>query len=238
MTLDSAKVVYDAGGRMVVLKPEGKTPAWRGYLTNRRPSPPTMRECMVAGCGVGIVPGSIRSAVMDLDGGQDPAALWREAGEGWLRLPTLRGEHRYFDATGQVTKLPWTAFGCYGDLVEARGYVKLHRDGLQVLAEALPHRKAAPLGQLDLFLNSGQEATRRERFGKAEVETVKVVVAPGTILEEVPRGARWPALWDATRFWAYPQSKGDRPGHLDGPCASLRGGFQLPLSVADGDPPP
>ena len=205
MTLDAEQVVYDAGGRMVVLRPAGKIPAWRGYLTNRRPSPSTVGDCLLAGCGVGIVPGSIRSAVLDLDGGQDPAALWREAGEGWLRLPTHRGEHRYFDATGQVTKLPWAAFGCYGDLVEASGYVMLHRDGLQVLAEALPHRKAAPLGQLDLFLNS----SRRERFRKAEVDTVRVVVPPGTILEEVPRGARWNALWDAVRFWAYPQSMGD-----------------------------
>ena len=234
VTLDAEQVVYDAGGRMVVLRPAGKIPAWRGYLTNRRPSPSTVGDCLLAGCGVGIVPGSIRSAVLDLDGGQDPAALWREAGEGWLRLPTHRGEHRYFDATGQVTKLPWAAFGCYGDLVEASGYVMLHRDGLQVLAEALPHRKAAPLGQLDLFLNS----SRRERFRKAEVDTVRVVVPPGTIIEEVPRRSTLERALGRRPVLGLPTVHGGRPRRLDGPCAGLRGGIERPAPVSDGDPPP
>ena len=203
--LPAADVVYSAGGRLVVLRSDSKVPAWRGWLRNRRPRPATVVSALEVGCGLGVVPGTLSSVVLDHDHG-DPAELFHAAGDGWLHLPTPRGSHRYYDACG-ITRRPFEAHGCRGDLVEKKGYVCLHGDGLLQLADALPQRTPAPL-QTDLFGPAPEKPPSR-RGRDADQRTVTALVPPQTILEEVPRGARWPALWDAVRFWAYPQQMGE-----------------------------
>ena len=87
-----------------------------------------------------------------------------------------------------------------GDLI-GTGYVKLHGDGLAVLADAIEYRVPAPL-QPDLFLTALPPEP-------PESSTAFAPVRWSAFLEEVEPGAREVSLFHAVRFWAYAQRMGD-----------------------------
>ena len=90
-----------------------------------------------------------------------------------------------------------------GDLI-GTGYVKLHGDGLEVLAGAIEHRVPAPL-QLDLFLRKHPPPPGRKTSSSTKTKAVK----PSPFLEEVQPGARKVSLFECVRYWAYAQRMGD-----------------------------
>ena len=116
------------------------------------------------------------------------------------------------DATAApVSRAPWSMGSTSGDLI-GTGYVKLHGDGLEDLADAIEYRVPAPL-QLDLFLRKHPPPGSRRRKapppGREKSTTGSKAVEPSPFLEEVQPGARWVSLFDAVRFWAYAQHPGD-----------------------------
>ena len=188
--------VYDAGGRMVILRPDTKVPAWKGFLRCRRPTPGTLVTSLERGFGLGAVPGSFtpRLLAVDVDQG-DAANLWRLVGEPGAKLHN--GAHGLFDGRPGLTKRPFSGLaGCAGDLIQDGGYIALHGDGLYRLADALLTWKAAPI-QLDLF--GALRATRRP---EKAVTTLQEIVTPA-ILEAVQPGARNNSLFDVVRYYAY-----------------------------------
>lgn len=190
---------------MVLLRPDTKLPAWKGFLRCRRPTPPTVLTALADGFGLGAVPGSftLRLLAVDVDQGE-AANLWRLVGEPGAKLHN--GAHGLFDGTPGFTKRPFSGVGgCSGDLIQDGGYIALHGDdGLYRLAGALLTWKAAPI-QLDLFSpTEPQRATRRpEEAEKAAVTVSEGEIVASAVLESVQPGARNNSLFDVVRHFAY-----------------------------------
>ena len=55
-------------------------------------------------------------------------------------MPSRRGRHAYYDDDTPRANATWAALGCRGDIRGAKGYLVLHEDGCERLAEALDHR--------------------------------------------------------------------------------------------------
>ena len=128
--------IYDAGGHFVLCAPS-KRPIWRGW--NRlRPTADVAALHRADDDPVGIVPWSLHSTALDVDHG-DPRALLEQFAA-WADLPSRRGRHAYYDDDTPRANATWAARGCRGDIRGAKGYLVLHEDGCERLAEALDHR--------------------------------------------------------------------------------------------------
>ena len=195
--MNAARQLQHRGGHFVLLA-EGKRPAWRGW-NQRRPPLRLVEEHAAAGL-VGIIPASVRAVVVDVDHGPQETVT-AATGEPWAVLGTRRGSHLWYDApAAPVSRTAWTMGTASGDLI-GTGYVKLHGDGLEVLAESIEHRVPAPL-QPDLFLTALPP-------DPPESSSTFVPVAWSPFLEEVQPGAREVSLFHAVRFWAYAQRMDD-----------------------------
>ena len=188
-------------GAHFVLLAEGKRPAWRGW-NQRRPPLQLIDEHASTG-RLGIIPASVRAVVVDVDAGT-PETVTAATGAPWAVTGTRRGVHLWYDATAApVSRAPWSMGSTSGDLI-GTGYVKLHGDGLEVLAAAIEHRVPAPL-QLDLFLRKHPPPPGRKTSSSTKTKAVK----PSPFLEEVQPGARKVSLFECVRYWAYAQRMGD-----------------------------
>ena len=206
--MNAARHLQHMGGHFVLLA-EGKRPAWRGW--NQRRPPLHLIEDHASTGRLGIIPASVGGIVVDVDAGT-PETVTAATGAPWAVLGTRRGSHLWYDApTAPVSRTAWTMGTASGDLI-GTGYVKLHGDGLEVLAESIEHRVPAPL-QTDLFLRKHPPPGSRKRKappppGREKLTTGSKAV-PSAFLEEVQPGARWVSLFDAVRFWSYAQRLGD-----------------------------
>ena len=148
----------------------------------------------------------------DVDHG-DPRALLEQFAA-WADLPSRRGRHAYYDDDTPRANATWAALGCRGDIRGAKGYLVLHEDGCERLAEALDHRvpgtRPFPRDLFDLGLGDPAVAS-------APVPTLKRGPLPvrdaGAVvdlpLDRVWPGARHNTHFDQVRWWAYAQARGD-----------------------------
>ena len=134
----------------------------------------------------------------------------------------------------------WAALGCRGDIRGAKGYLVLHADGCERLAEALDHRvpgtRPFPRDLFDVGLGdpavaSAPVPTRRDPLPVREGPVVDLH------LERVWPGARHNAHFDQVRWWAYAQTRGD---DLRAWCArvesyALRQNERFPVPVPETD---
>ena len=157
---------------------------------------------------LGIIPWSLHSTALDVDQG-DPSALFDNYFP-WADIPSRRGRHAYFDDSEPRRNGKWEAYGCRGDIRGGRGFLVLHADGPERLADALASRKeGAHRLPLDLFELVGYEPVLREPKPKTSIARQPAVVAsPITLnLELTRQGHRNIALFDVVRMWAYMQVK-------------------------------
>ena len=193
-------------GAHFVLLAEGKRPAWWGW-NQRRPPLQLVDEHASTG-RLGIIPASVRAVVVDVDHGPRETVT-SATGAPWAVLGTRRGVHLWYDApAAPVSRTAWSMGSTSGDLI-GTGYVKLHGDGLAVLAGAIEHRVPAPL-QLDLFLRKHPPPKSTTGGGPCNPSTCRSkAVEPSPFLEEVQPGGRWESLYGAVRFWVYAQHPGE-----------------------------
>ena len=200
--------IYDAGGHFVLCAPS-KRPIWRGW--NRlRPTADVTALHRAEDGPVGIVPWSLRSTALDVDHG-DPRALFAQFAA-WADLPSRRGRHAYYDDDEPRGNATWAALGCRGDVRGAKGYLVLHEDGCERLADALSRRvpgaRPFPRDLFDLGLGDPAIAlapvpTRRDPLPVREGPVVDLH------LERVYPGARHTAHFNQVRWWSYAQTRGN-----------------------------
>ena len=97
---------------------------------------------------LGIVPWSITRTGVDVDSGD-----WRQLPEAWASYETPRGHHLYYADGQRRGNRRWRAKGCAGDIRGGAGYLVLHGDAAQRLADALESStRQLPLFDPELFL--------------------------------------------------------------------------------------
>ena len=133
----------------------------------------------------------------------------------WALIASKRrgGLHAYYDDTESRGNSKWAALGCSGEVRGGKGYLILHNDGPEVLAEALERRvEGARAWPCDLFEMAGLPpvVAVREPMPFAEVREPELDRSPliELPLEQIQGGGRNNALFDQVRLWAYQQSKG------------------------------
>ena len=236
MTATPEARIYDVGGHFVLCAPS-KRPIWRGW--NRlRPTADVAALHRAEDGPVGIVPWSLHSTALDVDHG-DPRALLEQFAA-WADLPSRRGRHAYYDDDEPRANATWAALGCRGDIRGAKGYLVLHADGCERLADALARRvpgaRPFPRDLFDLGLGDPAGAS-------APVPTLRgpLPVRAGAVvdlhLDRVWPGARHNAHFDQVRWWAYAQARGD---DLRAWCArvesyALRQNERFPVPVPEAD---
>lgn len=196
----------EAGAHFVLCR-ENKRPLWMRWQ-RRRPSADVAQSHLDGAHGpLGVVPWSLRSTALDVDQG-DPSELFDHY-EPWADVPSRRGRHFYFDDDQPRRNSKWEAYGCSGDIRGARGFIVLHRDGPERLADALDRRREGDHRiPLDLFELVGLAPVLREPKPKTRIARQQAVSAPITInLEQTRIGNRNIALFDAVRTWSYAQMK-------------------------------
>ena len=208
MTATAEARIYDAGWHFVLCAPS-KRPIWRGW--NRlRPTADVAALHRAEDGPVGIVPWSLHSTALDVDHG-DPRALFEQFAA-WADLPSRRGRHAYYDDDEPRANTTWAALGCRGDIRGAKGYLVLHADGCERLAEALDHRvpgtRPFPRDLFDLGLGdpavaSAPVPTRRDPL------PVRAGAVVDLQLDRVWPGARHTAHFNQVRWWAYAQTRGN-----------------------------
>ena len=126
----------------------------------------------------------------DVDHG-DPRALLEQFAA-WADLPSRRGRHAYYDDDTPRANATWAALGCRGDIRGAKGYLVLHEDGCERLAEALDHRvpgtRPFPRDLFDLGLGDPAVAS-------APVPTLKrgpLLVRDAGAVVDLPLDRVWP----------------------------------------------
>ena len=232
--------IYDAGGHFVLCTPS-KRPIWRRW--NRRRPPAEVAELHRSEDGLlGIIPWSLQSSALDVDHG-DPRNLF-EHYDPWVDLPSRRGRHAYYDDDKPRANATWAALGCRGDVRSAKGYLVLHEDGCERLAEALNHRvpgaRPFPRDLFDLGLGAPAVASApvpalsRDPLAPLPVRDGPVV---DLHLETVRPGARHIAHFDQVRWWAYSQERGAdlRPWLARVESYALRQNERFPVPVAEAD---
>ena len=196
-------------GAHLVLCHLDKRPMWVRWQ-KRRPDAGVAQRHLEGDDGLlGVIPWSLHSTALDVDQG-DPHELFDNFAP-WADVPSRRGRHFYFDDDQPRRNSKWEAYGCSGDVRSGRGFLILHRDGPERLADALASRKVgAHRLPLDLFELVGYEPVLREPKPKTSIARQPAVVAsPINVNLELTRvGRRNIALFDVVRMWAYMQVKG------------------------------
>ena len=204
--LNSITKLDDAGAHLVLCRPD-KRPLWRAWQ-RRRPGADTALAHLDSERGpLGVIPASLRSTALDVDTG-DPIHLFGEYPP-WAAIPSRRGMHGYFDDSHSRGNSTWSSHGCSGDVRSGRGFLVLHMDGPERLADALDRRV---FGEhrlpRDLFELSGYAPVLRDSTPHVDVARQPSISAPLTINLELTRvGHRNISLFNQVRMWAYVQSK-------------------------------
>ena len=157
---------------------------------------------------LGIIPWSLHSTALDVDQG-DPSALFDNYFP-WADIPSRRGRHAYFDDDQPRGNSKWSSYGCSGDVRSGRGFLLLHADGPERLADALDRRTyGAHHLPRDLFELVGLAPVLREPKPVTSIARQKApAVAPINVNLELTRiGHRNIALFDSVRTWAYVQMR-------------------------------
>ena len=172
-------------------------------------------DCVLAHPGnVGIIPFSLLTSALDVDKGEPHQLSLLHPPLVILRSQRPGGEHLYYRDDKPRGNQQWSALGCSGEVRSAKGYLILHHDAPVLLAHALANDKAEcffPAGLLEPV-----EPADVGRLGEVPLDDLDVpgsdqlrLLTPGApILEQVQKGRRNIALFDAVRFWAYQAAKG------------------------------
>jgi len=197
----SIRTLQKHGAHFVLVR--DKRPIWRGWQ-RRRPS----TDVLLAHRGnIGLMPASIGTSALDVDQG-DPRELLAHH-PCWATLPSRRrdGRHLYYRDDRARGNDKWEAYGCRGEVRSGRGFLVLWDNGAERLAAAVRRGPAGVLfpGDLPLFEAAGivlpkqlpPDATRRQ----LQVQPARRLVE----LAAVAIGDRNQAVFDVTRWWAYPQ---------------------------------
>ena len=165
---------------------------------------------------IGLVPFSVSTSALDVDEG-NPAALA-------LCHPPLvscssrrpGGEHLYYRDDIPRSNRRWAAFGCSGEVRSNSGYLILHGDAPMLLAEALanvPNVQWECKFPAHILEGDASDDVRRASCSAAadpaDPQRILPPLPPGAPpeLEQVQKGRRNIALFDALRFWAYEEVK-------------------------------
>lgn len=225
--------LYQAGAHFVLAYRDGtrKRPSWDGWQ-HRRPALDVVQahEASASGRLVGIIPWSLRRTVLDQDLGDPRQMLLFHPAE--LVLPSDRAgrNHLYYPDSAGRANGAWSAFGAGGEIRSAHGYVILYGAGPQLLADAVAaNRLAQATFPADLFEWAGVPAPDGKSKSSRRPRTDAPVAVTGASvrgrrasllasypwrdgeidLERIYPGVRNHALFDAVRFWAYVQHRGD-----------------------------
>ena len=229
-----------AGAHFVLCTPD-KKPIWNGW-PRRRPTAEAAAIHRREDGLLGIIPWSLRSTGLDVDAG-DPEQLF-SAFVPLVEFASKRrgGRHAYYDDTEPRGNSKWAAFGCSGEVRGSKGYLILHNNGLELLAEVLERRvEGARAWPRDLFEMAGLPPVEaREPMPFAEVREPELERSPliKLPLERTKVGGRGNALFDQVRLWAYQQSKG--PSLIDWKragaslCAPTKRAFLYSLRALSG----
>ena len=203
-----------AGAHLVLCLPN-KRPIWPRW-NRRKPSADVAITHLETEGPLGVIPWSLRSSALDIDFG-DPDALLK-AFAPWADIPSRKGSHAYFDDDRPRSNSKWAALGCSGEVRSAKGYLVLHGDGLERLADALgrrvPGARPFPRDLFDVGLGDGDplvvidvpvSAPRSPPVLVLNLDLENVVL--NLDLENVLPGRRNIALFDQVRVWAYRQPK-------------------------------
>ena len=195
-----------AGAHLVLCRPD-KRPLWRVWQ-KRRPSAAVAQTHVDGAHGpLGVIPWSLRSTALDVDEG-DPLILFGEY-QPWVDIPSRRGHHAYYDDDRPRGNAKWSSHGCRGDIRSGKGFLVLHQDGAERLADALDRRT---FGEhrlpRDLFELAGLAPVLSEPKPAVSIARQPAVEAPIHLNLELTRiGHRHITLFHAIRTWAYVQSK-------------------------------
>lgn len=194
-------------GAHFVLCDIDKSPDWsyRGGRWNKHPAPADIAAeyHRRAGRMLGMIPFSIDTTCVDVDGG-DPAEF-EEQYPALLQLPTRRvgGEHLYYADDKPRRNLKGERLGIKFDVRGAHGYVVLHTaDAPARIVDALDHPPAGAVtfGRLarDLWELEGLAPLPLTR-GMVVRQAGRQIVVPDVNLEQVKRGERNESLFYVVR---------------------------------------
>ena len=209
---ESIKTIIAAGGRLILLKDfpaadrRAKEPIdgvpWKRYK-------PTLDVLMAHPGRLGLVPASIHSTALDVDRG-DPHSLPIS----WVEYPSRRpgGKHLWYAETQQFKDCAWEAAGCSGE-IRSKGYLIPWNGGIQRIAGAILDGRQMSLFPfpVDLIKELVQERGSELYIPGREKRSAPVPRSlwyPGMELERVQVGARYVALFEHLRKWAYRQRRG------------------------------
>ena len=208
-TDDGVARLVSAGAHLVLCRPD-KRPLWRGWQKRRPSADVSVAHLDGAHGPIGVVPWSLHSTALDVDQG-DPGELFDNYAP-WADIKSRRGAHYYYDDDQPRGNAKWSRHGCSGDIRGARGFLVLHQDGPERLADALDRRTYGEHRlPRDLFELAGLEAVLGDPTpAPIAAESVTESAAPIQIdLERVIKGGRGVALFNQCRWWSYAQGKGD-----------------------------
>ena len=201
------EALHDRGAHFVLL--DGKAPAgtdWAKWTEGPRPPVDAVVGYAeaVGRDALGLVPWSLGLSGLDLDFGR-PADLEREF-PALASYPSARGRHVYYLDLEPRPGWPWKCSACGGHVRSAGAYLKLHGDGLLVLAEALAEQPALfELTQPGLFgfplrCPEHEAELRRRRLAGPE-RSARPVPLPD--LSRVRKGRRNVSVFNHLRQWTY-----------------------------------
>ena len=204
----SAEASLEAHGAQLVLT-AGKRPIWKGW-PKRWPTAAQAEHHRAAGGVLGVVPHTLGATVVDIDRGDPKQLLLRLGTPPWAALKTLRddGWHWWFDDAERRRNSSWFLDGCQGDIRSASGFVCLHVDAPELLAEALELRVVGQSPFPVELLGRELGPSARGQAG-ADQDRSQLGEPP---LEHVLEGARQKALFSVLSRWAFAYRQQNKVG--------------------------
>ena len=210
MSTALATLIEDYSAHLVLVG-KAKRPIWKRW-NKRRPGVEVVEHHASTGRHVGIIPASIHTSALDCDKGETEAFISEHIPLAVLPSRRRSGRHLYYDDTeprgNAQFKLPGFE-GMAGDVRSGRGYLVMHHNGAEILADALATKTRSdypfPAGLFERVPTIRPFEVQRP----GKVLPFPRSARPDTRLEDVAEGRRHYALFDTVRFWAYDQDKGD-----------------------------
>ena len=207
-TKESVERLHAAGAHFVLCRggkdpKEYKKPCWDKWQL-RVPALDVALSHLGRG-PLAVIPWSLKASGLDVDHGNPHDLI--NTFPPLADCPTRRkgGHHLYYEDNQARGNGRFAAYGCKGEIRGASGYLILWAGAAVVLADALENPNKAARFPASLFEAAGEPEPARAF--KADLHTW---TARGELLEleTVHPGARNTSLFNAVRFWAYRQSKG------------------------------